>query len=79
MVAEAKGKQEAGFGDGRDGDEKRGRERMVSLGNLPSLGKKMVSQKVVTCGRQCCHRQLGRGPPPLSTHATFAAYNAPKK
>lgn len=45
MVAEAKGKQQAGFGDGGDGGgEKRARGGMVSLGGLPSLGKKMVSE-----------------------------------
>lgn len=48
VVAEAQGKQEAVFGDDVSGDEKCGGQRMVSLGDLPSLGKKMVSHKVCT-------------------------------
>lgn len=43
-VAEAKGGQEA---DSGNGDEKGAGRGLTSLGDLPSLGKKMVSQRVV--------------------------------
>lgn len=49
-MAEAKDKQEAISGDGGDGDEKCGGGRMASLGDLPSLGTRMVSQRGFTHG-----------------------------
>lgn len=47
-VAEAKGAQEAASGDGEEGDEKGAGRGLASLGDLPSLGRKMVSPRVVS-------------------------------
>lgn len=45
-VAEAKGGQRTVSGDGGDGDEKGAGGELALLGDLPSLGRKMVSQRV---------------------------------
>lgn len=47
-VAEAKGGEEAGSRDVGDGDEKGAGRGLTSLGDLPSLGRKMVSPRAVS-------------------------------
>lgn len=47
-MAQAKGEQQAVHGDGGDGDEKGVGRGLASLGDLPSLGRKLVSQRAVS-------------------------------
>ena len=47
-VAEAKRAEEDGSGDVRDSDEKGAGRGLASLGDLPSLGRKMVSPRAVS-------------------------------
>lgn len=64
-VAEAKGGQGAVSGDVRDGDKKGAERGLALLGDLPSLGRKMVSlniapKQVVACqGQETSPAKLG--------------------